>query len=48
MRERNIPFVTYSGYDLDEDGRGGMHVKKRASMSELVATAGGLLAKRQS
>jgi DNA-binding response OmpR family regulator len=47
MKERNIPFVTYSGYDLDEEGRGGVHVKKPASMSELVATVKGLLAERQ-
>ena len=39
MRERNIPFVTYSGYDgVDEDGRGGAHVKKPGSMSALAAT----------
>ena len=43
MKERNIPFVTYSGYDLDEEGRGGVHVKKPASMSVLVATVKDLL-----
>jgi DNA-binding response OmpR family regulator len=47
MKERNIPFITYSGYDLDEDDRGGVHVKKPASMSTLVATVRGLLAGRQ-
>jgi DNA-binding response OmpR family regulator len=26
MKERNIPFITYSGYDLDEDDREGVHV----------------------
>jgi DNA-binding response OmpR family regulator len=46
MRERDIPFVTYSGYDLD-DGRGGFHVKKPARMSDLVATVKSLLAERQ-
>ena len=46
MKERNIPFITYSGYDLDED-RGGVHVKKPASMSTLLATVRGLLAERQ-
>ena len=47
MKERDIPFVTFSGYDLDEDGRGGVHVKKPASMSVLVATVKRLLAERQ-
>jgi hypothetical protein len=47
MRARDIPFITYSGYDLDDDGgRGGLHVKKPASMSELVATVKGLLVER--
>lgn len=46
MKQRDIPFVTFSGYDLDEDGRGGVHVKKPASMSLLVATMKGLLADR--
>jgi two-component system, OmpR family, response regulator len=46
MRQRDIPFVTYSGYDLDDDGRGGLHMKKPASMSELVATVKGLLVER--
>jgi DNA-binding response OmpR family regulator len=47
MKERNIPFITYSGYDLDEDDRGGVHVKKPASMSTLVGAVRGLLAERQ-
>ena len=48
MKERNIPFVTYSGYDdLGENFRGGVRVKKPASMSVLVATVKGLLADRQ-
>lgn len=47
MKERNIPFIIYSGYDLDEDDRGGVHVKKPASMSTLVAAVRGLLAERQ-
>ena len=46
MKERDIPFVTFSGYDLDEDDRGGVHVKKPASMSVLVATVKGLLVDR--
>ena len=45
MNERNIPFVTYSGYDhLAGVCREGVHVKKPASMSTLVATVKGLLA----
>lgn len=47
MKERNIPFIIYSGYDLDEDDRGGVNVKKPASMSTLVAAVRGLLAERQ-
>jgi len=47
MTERNIPFVTYSGYDhLGETGRG-VYVKKPAPMSELVATVRCLIADRQ-
>ena len=39
MKERNIPFITYSGYDdLGMSCREGVHVKKPASMSVLVAT----------
>jgi CheY-like chemotaxis protein len=45
MKERNIPFVTYSGYDdLVGVCREGVHVNKPASMSVLVATVQGLLA----
>jgi DNA-binding response OmpR family regulator len=44
MKERNIPFVTYSGYDdLVGVCREGVHVNKPASMSVLVATVQGLL-----
>jgi hypothetical protein len=46
MKERNIPFVTYSGYDLDMEERGGVHVKKPASMFVLVATVKDLLVQR--
>ena len=45
MKERNIPFVTYSGYDdLDGVAHGGVHVKKPARMSVLVDTVKGFLA----
>ncbi len=45
MKERNIPFVTFSGYDQPNDGRhGGVHVKKPASTSLLLATVKDLLA----
>jgi DNA-binding response OmpR family regulator len=45
MKEREIPFVTYSGYDdLVGVCREGVHVNKPASMSVLVATVQGLLA----
>ena len=47
MTERNIPFVTYSGYDLGAAYRGGVHVRKPAGISVLVATVKGLLADRQ-
>jgi len=43
LKERNIPFVTYSGYD-DLGCGGGIHLKKPASMSVLVATVRDLLA----
>ena len=43
LKERNIPFVTYSGYD-DLGCVGGVHLKKPASMSVLVATVRDLLA----
>jgi DNA-binding response OmpR family regulator len=46
LKERNIPFVTYSGYDR-LGCRGGIHLKKPASMSVLVATVEGLLAARR-
>ena len=49
MKERDIPFVTYSGYDgLVGACRDGVHVAKPASMSTLVATVKGLLAERKS
>ena len=48
MKERNIPFVTYSGYDpLGGVCREGVRVMKPASMSLLVATVKGLLSERQ-
>ena len=48
MKERSIPFVTYSGYDhIPGICRGGVHVKKPARMSVLVATVKALLAQRQ-
>jgi DNA-binding response OmpR family regulator len=48
MKERNIPFVTYSGYDaLGGVCREGVHLKKPASMALLVATVKGLLSERQ-
>ena len=48
MKERNIPFVTYTGYDpLGGACREGVHVMKPASMSLLVATVKGLLSERQ-
>jgi DNA-binding response OmpR family regulator len=43
LKERNIPFVTYSGCD-DLGCGGGVHVKKPASMSVLVTTVRDLLA----
>jgi DNA-binding response OmpR family regulator len=43
LKERNVPFVTYSGYD-DLGRGGGVHVKKPASMSVLVAAVRDLLA----
>jgi DNA-binding response OmpR family regulator len=48
MKERNIPFVTFSGYDhLVGACREGVHVKKPASISVLVATVRGLLVQDQ-
>ena len=39
MKERNIPFITYSGYNnLGMTCQDGVHVRKPASMSVLVAT----------
>jgi len=47
MNERNIPFVTYSGYDqLGDRYREGVHVKKPQSMSVLVAAVKHLLTER--
>ncbi len=47
MKKRNIPFVTYSGYDdLVGVCREGVHVNKPARMSVLVATVKSLLAER--
>ena len=47
LKERNIPFVTYSGYDYPRGPcQGGVHVKKPTSMSLLVTTVKGLLAER--
>ena len=48
LKERNIPFVTYSGYDSPRGPcQGGVHVKKPTSMSLLVTTVKGLLAERR-
>ena len=47
LKERNIPFITYSGYD-NLAARGGVHVRKPASMSLLVTTVKDLLAEHQS
>ena len=46
LKERNIPFVTYSGYG-DLECFGGVHLKKPACMSVLVATVKGLLEQQQ-
>jgi DNA-binding response OmpR family regulator len=44
MTERKIPFVVYTGYDnLGGAFRYGVHVKKPASLSELVKTVRGLI-----
>lgn len=44
LKERNIPFVTFSGYDHLEGACGqGVHVRKPASASTLVATVRGLI-----
>jgi DNA-binding response OmpR family regulator len=48
LKERNIPFVTYSGYDhFRKTCRGGVHVQKPASMSVLVASVTDLLSKHR-
>ena len=47
MKARNIPFVTYSGYDLHGDCREGVHVQKPVSMSVLVETVKGVLTGRE-
>ena len=47
LRERNVPFVTYSGFaNLEGACAEGQHVSKPASPSVLVATVTGLLASR--
>ena len=47
IKERNIPFVTYSGYDHPRGPcLGGVHIRKPASMSLLVTTVKALLAQR--
>ncbi len=47
LKERNIPFIAYSGYDHPRGPcLGGVHIKKPASMALLVTTAKGLLAQR--
>jgi DNA-binding response OmpR family regulator len=49
LKERNIPFVTYSGYDHPRGPcAGGVHIKKPASMALLVTTIKGLLAHQTS
>ncbi len=48
MRERDIPFITYSGYENLGGAYGEcVHVRKPASISVLVATVKGLLAECQ-
>ena len=45
MQERKIPFVVYTGYDNPGGAFSyGVHVKKPASLSELVTTVRGLIA----
>jgi DNA-binding response OmpR family regulator len=49
LKERNIPFITYSGCDHPRGPcRGGVHIRKPASMSLLVTTIKGLLAHQTS
>jgi len=44
MKERKIPFIVYTGYDnLGGAFRHGVHLKKPASLSDLVATVRGLI-----
>ena len=46
LKERNVPFVTYSGFaHLEGACAGADHVNKPASPSVLVATVTGLLAR---
>jgi DNA-binding response OmpR family regulator len=48
MKERNIPFIAYSGYDHPRGPcLGGVHIRKPASMSLLVTTVKDLLAHRR-
>jgi DNA-binding response OmpR family regulator len=48
MRKRDIPFITYSGYEYLGGAYGDcVHVRKPASVSVLVATVKGLLAERR-
>ena len=48
MRERNIPFVAYSGYEPPDTAcPDSTHIRKPADMSVLVAAVKGLLAARQ-
>ena len=47
LRERNVPFVTYSGFaNVEGACAEAEHVNKPASPSVLVATVTGLLASR--
>jgi DNA-binding response OmpR family regulator len=49
LKERKIPFITYSGYDHPRGPcPGGVHIKKPASMALLVTTIKGLLAHKTS
>ena len=46
MKERNIPFITYSGYDKPK-GRAGLFMQKPESVLVLVATVRRLIAERR-
>ena len=46
LKERNVPFVTYSGFALEGACAEAEHVNKPASPSVLVATVTGVLASR--